>query len=666
MNNGNEIFIEVPNVFLSNDRLVNFNNINYDWDVNDFLENYLYELENLDFRLVRMISYLSSEERKLALGDMRVQGYLKKIILKQGKSWEFCDDLFRYIEFSDIGFLFDEEFINDFFKKNINKKEYILFASAFNNSWNHNEIIDIIIENDNLFNFFKENFNYFYGSVTKLDSEHFKKLLNKINETDAYNYFSSLIISTENAMEIIKDEYPVNVLYWLINMFPRDVVNEFFLNDQRAELMIPYLRNGRIHNFMYNDIKFGERIVKNSEFFEILKCRSLVDFRNTINNIEDHCVDPYYIEEKRKEYYDQLIKSYQVESGLFKVYEEILNDKDLFNKYMFGDSYLLNKDPYLLNGDLFRISNITRENLLRVTNNKLSELVVDALFYDSIYNVWINIKELLRFNSYLDDNEKTLSNDSIKFYKLILDIDSVPSLKKIELYNKLKDKNINQVFYDDIRKTKNLAYNKIKNKLIKPLECSKYENLEETRKNGVKTYDLRDKEFFMLVRCLGGVYNDFGRNRFGESYSIISNINTEVFLENDGIIYGYSGFDVERVIHMFEGDSFSTGFESKSNFATSYPNRISTIEQLANSSGYSEILLKNEKVADKEYLSIKPDFIVVIDEVNERSIEASKSLNIPIVIISKNKKPYIDRLPNQNIDQYTIGLTHEEERKMQR
>ena len=35
-------------------------------------------------------------------------------------------------------------------------------------------------------------------------------------------------------------------------------------------------------------------------------------------------------------------------------------------------------------------------------------MVVDALFCDNIYNVWLNIKEMLRYNSKLDAEDKVL------------------------------------------------------------------------------------------------------------------------------------------------------------------------------------------------------------------------------------------------------------------
>ena len=36
--------------------------------------------------------------------------------------------------------------------------------------------------------------------------------------------------------------------------------------------------------------------------------------------------------------------------------------------------------------------------LKKETNKKISEIIIDALFSDNIYNVWLNIKEMLRYN----------------------------------------------------------------------------------------------------------------------------------------------------------------------------------------------------------------------------------------------------------------------------
>ena len=49
---------------------------------------------------------------------------------------------------------------------------------------------------------------------------------------------------------------------------------------------------------------------------------------------------------------------------------------------------------------------------------------------------------------------------------MILNIDNVPCTDKIKLYRELKDKNINLMFYEDLRKLKDKSYNLIKSELF--------------------------------------------------------------------------------------------------------------------------------------------------------------------------------------------------------
>ena len=78
-------------------------------------------------------------------------------------------------------------------------------------------------------------------------------------------------------------------------------------------------------------------------------------------------------------------------------------------------------------------------------------------------------------------------------------------------------------------------------------------------------------------------------------------------------------------------------------------------------------VLRNKETNSKNrYHEIKPDFIVVIDKIDERSIKESKRLNIPIVLIKKQipkstKSFIIDRTKN-----YTNRDVMEEIRKSKR
>ena len=273
-------------------------------------------------------------------------------------------------------------------------------------------------------------------------------------------------------------------------------------------------------------------------------------------------------------------------------------------------------------------------------NRKISEVVVDALFCDNIYNVWLNIKEMLRYNSKLDAEDKVLDNDKIDFYQMILNFDKISCEDKINLFNKLYDKNISVSFYDDLRKLKDISYDMIKKDLIDLSKCD--DKLVSNDIDDVKVYDLRDSKYTMLVR-MQGIYKDKSNNR-RNCYSIISDENSDTYGHGEGgIIYGYNSFDNDTVIHMLEQDAFSGDVYSSNTAVSRYVNRIMTSKELVNGSNwYSEIELVNLQNKNKEYNIKKPDFIVVYDEIRDKDIMESKRLNIPIVIIK------MTRLKNEN------------------
>ena len=166
-----------------------------------------------------------------------------------------------------------------------------------------------------------------------------------------------------------------------------------------------------------------------------------------------------------------------------------------------------------------------------------------------------------------------------------------------------------------------------------------------------------------------GPYEKDKSRRSSSSYSIISNNNTEVF-GTGGIIYGYNTFNPDLVEHMYELDSHSYSFartRNKSANTTDRPNRISKIEEIAETPGYNEIILKNEVVGKNKYNEIKPNFIVVIDKIDEKSIKESKRLNIPIIIVKKAiKKRTITNFNMDRTENYTTRDIMEEIRKSKR
>ena len=337
---------------------------------------------------------------------------------------------------------------------------------------------------------------------------------------------------------------------------------------------------------------------------------------------------------------------------MFKIYVDIINNPEALS--------MVDIDPYIFNSDIrllfMRHKNYDENDnpyfddkdklileLREITSKKISEVVVDALFCDNIYNVWLNIKEMLRYNDKLSDNKKVLDKAKVEFYKLILDFDNIECDKKIEIFNKFYNKNISVVFYDDLRKLKDVSYDMIKEELV---DLSKEnDKLVPSKIDGVSVYDLRDSEYMMLVRAQYP-YRDKSNNR-RNCYSIISNDNSDTYghgENNDMLIYGYNSFDNDTVLHMLEQDAFSSDLFGD-NAATRYVNRIMTAKELANgSSWYSEIELVNLQNNNMEYDVKKPDFIVAYDDIRYNDLKESKRLNIPIVVIRKTRLNKNDKI----------------------
>ena len=99
--------------------------------------------------------------------------------------------------------------------------------------------------------------------------------------------------------------------------------------------------------------------------------------------------------------------------------------------FIFSYDIVLLFEKYLSCDDDDNLYFKDRDTLIQIlkteTSKKISEVVIDALFSDNIYNVGINIREMLRYNNKLDKNDKALDDDRVAFYKMILDFDSISS-----------------------------------------------------------------------------------------------------------------------------------------------------------------------------------------------------------------------------------------------
>ena len=428
----------------------------------------------------------------------------------------------------------------------------------------------------------------------------------------------------------------------------KKLLQEWLDNDPRVKYLIYKIDinkllqyNLLIPNNILNDENFSHYLTKSI----INKTESLIDIRSYL----------YKFQNINSEFYEKLVVEYK------KYIKAILNSYDnktqIFNLYFDNnsiDKYLLTKQlqEKLKNSDEGQKIKVLKEE----TSLKLSEIVVDSIFEDNIYNVKLNLNEIIRYTN--DINVNLILSEHLNFYKMILNIDSLSNEEKINLYNNFKDKNVSSMLYDDLKTLKEYSYTSIKNSLTSFNSNSELKNMDLSKKYGVNIYNLDGEPFYMLVKSMNPISNNDSNNYINLEennskidrgcYSLIGSDNIDVI--NRKFVYGFNNFNTQNIISVFETDCFSQESDEpilNQNYGTTAVNRLMTPSQIVNGldsnrqTRYSEIQILGK---------LKPDFIVVFDSINEMALLESKNLNIPIVIINtlaysndkKRSKPFDD------------------------
>lgn len=634
--------------------------------------------------LISNISYLSSSEksRVLSLSWVRekikrdllgrclegdVYGNFRRVISSLGVDtlisildYRTIHDTFRVLTRSDFPSYSDDYRMGNYDKideieseieksKYRNTNEYKLFVCLMEES--PDEVLEWILNDDDLFKEYINISDNMYSMVSMFNYNLIVKLIYKLEELGfgtgnvSFNFSS---VNSEDKIRLLDEGFSDETIIKLIDYFDDKAKSYFFLNDKRAIYL--YKKVSGFTNLIRSGVRFSRDILLQNDFFDMLKHSNFSEFRRNINAVEKYN-DPLIIQSKLSKYYDELINEYDKDRGIFRYYGEILDNPSLL-KSRKRDDFIFNFDvkymfsPYMdydNDGNMFfENSDELLNKLKNITSLKLSEVIVDALFCDNIYNVWLNIREMLRYNEKMIPSDRIIADERVSFYELIFNFDNVSSDDKIELFNKLKDKNVNSMFYDDLRKLKDYAYDRIRDDMFVISNNGDKISDELSKKYGTPVYDLRDSKYTMMVRALGCRYQE-GTNNSRDCYSIVSDENNEVHGNYDNI-YGYSSFDNDRVIHMLEMDSFSSDIRDRSGVSR-YVNRIMTSKELTNGSGwYSEVDIANRKDDNGKYETMKPDFVVAYDTISDINVIESVRLGIPIVLIKKSLLKDSDRI----------------------
>ena len=642
---------------------------------------FLKQFDDLDkmsaFDFLNYFARLKKEEKKEVLSSeiviKKLQGLLKE---SANDEYLYYKRFVNFLDIEEIFNIFDSEFIKEYYKKNKYQNEYRLFFTILEKDIN--KALEYILEDDKyILEFVKD--------IDKYDFSHLNytlllKLLEKIENNNLNcNFYFLKSIKKADQFNLLKEHFSDDFLVKIVENSSNDVQHFFYLEDDRFK----YLYNKfNILNLINLGFKFNDEVVNKKDFLDKFKSTSLIQFRININQFSIYQPNIFF-EEKVLEYEKELISNYDVNSGLFIQYKNLLDNINLLDDRRFINNgidffydsnlnYELRKFISYDDNDQIYIKN--KEEIINylkmVSTYKLNEVIIDMLFMDNIYNVFLNIKEMLRFNNSLNDEEKVLSQEQVDFYTMFLNIDKLNNKNIMELYDKFKDKNVALMFYEDLQKVKNKSYDKIKNEMFQPEEMVGLEDEDLSLKYGVSVFDLRDKEYVILARCIRNSHHMETHNK-RDCYTLLSNENSNVMHE-DGFVYGYSGFDNDCVLHMFEGDSYSGDVKwSELNAGSDRVNRIMSSHEIAtNSYLYSEVQIVNKKEENGMFESLRPSFLIVYDEINDKLLEEAKKKNIPICIINYTRNRELEgAIPfNESIDRYTNERwsDNEVERRMHR
>lgn len=514
----------------------------------------------------------------------------------------------------------------------------IIIRRAFSNLTQYDPIktLEYVSSDNYLFRKYFGMVDSFYSAFPygfEIDMDLLDNILIKLRKTLIINNCPMFLnrfskrIKKELLTHEFKDEndFTFEIILELLNVFDDDIVSDFFQNNPLGKL---YYKDAHI---LGRNITVSDEILHSQDFFDLLKSRSLIDFRYNINLLMKN--NPSYIIDKRtNEYYDFLLNELDLENGAFKVYNDIISHDDVY------DINIPTTDKYILNDKLLykssSLSILEREKFFKdLTLKKVSEIIIDYLFRDNLYNVLLNINEILNYEK--TSETKIINTDNLKFYELIMKFDTLSLREKLKIFNYYKNFDISSIFYNDLRMVRDFSYEKIDKKLYRGTN-EKLLSPTLSEKFGVPIYEFKGEPFYMLVKTMNE-YNDYYDGHFSRGcFSLVGDKNLAVYHDlYYSFIYGFSKFDKNYIQHVFENDSFSS---DNPNEVTDKVNRIMTADEIVNYGSYSEVNILYPQANGTRRMP-KPDYLIVYDKILEKDIIEAKRLDIPINVIYREFYP---------------------------
>lgn len=618
-------------------------------------------LYNLDYASLKGILFSYPQNVEEILKDIGI----KEILINPDNQYEFIwfvqDDKFGLLEY-----ILDSDGIS--ILQNSSKLDSKLDGILSS----MNPALPKILKNPLFCNLLTTNISTVRDSIFSLTPESALVLMDQVSNKEVFNTLA-LSLSDEAALELVKNR---NLSHELKIKFIRKyrLCAEFILNNDLTISTLSIFSTEILYSILSKDIKIPTKLLE-----EPLLLKKLVELPDTkeyrfIMEALEKSNDISFIEEKRKKSYEEKINKFDKENNMLENYSKAFNylrEKIQNSPFDFRDlDYALgtyigldfNSSYYhKLRSDLLdeiRNENIDslKELLQEESNMHMSNMIIDYHFEEITHNLFLNLKQLLKFQN---TNGITLSDDDIKIYTKILNIDDLSYEEKLALHNDLKANNYIEKFYDDLRIAKNKSIELIKESMLTKENIQKHKDQKLTKTTGVNVYTLDKEPFYALVKALTRdkstplKNDDIIYTVDASSYSLDSSLKLSTFYSpNDYYTVAYTDFETDQVMHVYPTDSYSRYDRSYDIRPTKRVYELHTPESLSTEyDDYNEMLIaqQNHRRKDElnERLKIPTMFaIYCYDYITENDVKSAKNLGLDIILVKTQN--YKDSLNKRN------------------
>lgn len=558
------------------------------------------------------ISYLKTFSSQERLDLLKNEKFLNKLFLLDSDEniWNF-ERITEVYTLSDLLPYLHGELL-DKMNKRFDYKSYVYLVPFVRNN---KEDFKKIFANEEFLKFFLKHGGNIYSELN-FDNDFVLKVFNYAINKNIYlenSLFLGLVnysLDTKDKQKMILEKInDNNLICRLLFLIDKEIAQDYLKYHPVG------LSNSEVFNLM-KKLELPATYYENSDFFrnyildyDINKMNQKIMELSQNNNVT-------YLENTKDKMLDKVLSLYDENSATISYKDPEIVD---FNKMELHQIFL--HFWYIHNEKL------TAQEL---SKKIIGHIVLEKLFQENYRNLLMDIGEMLAYNA--KEKPSLLTEEEIKIYQQIINFNEMNATQMLKFYYQYKDNDLKTLFYDNMRKVKNVSYQRIKDACLKIDYMADLKNQEESKKYGVDIYELKGENFVALISCQPPKIGEYA-HRIRKCYSLISQDNLNVFNEH-ATIYGFSNFPIENIIHVFELDEGSSDTLDKENLE--FVNRIRTPEEILSSNVMNEIQIANNyDDENNHFFRIKPDYIVCFDNPNLYTIMRAKEEKLPIVVIDR-------------------------------